>query len=190
MGRDKATLSLAGEPMAVRLGRLLSAITFPTLEVGPGHSGLPSVREEPPGQGPLVAVAAGARALGELGSTGPAIVVACDLVRLTPEALELLACWPTTGAVVPEVDGHRQPLCARWAAADLATAVERAAVGQRAIGHLPAASPCTVLTPGHGIPVDSRVFADADRPEDLRDLGLVLDQCPLAAAGPVVGGIQ
>ncbi|MHB1961839.1 MAG: molybdenum cofactor biosynthesis protein MoaE [Acidimicrobiales bacterium] len=180
MGRDKATLPMGGQSMAERLGRLLSAVGGPVLEVGPGHSGLPVVRDEPAGQGPLAAVAAGARALGELGWRGPAVVLACDLRRLTAEALALLAGWPGEGAVVPEVDGRRQPLCARWSPADLSAAVVAADAGRRAVGDLPAVPPGTALTPELWAPADRWVFADADRPDDLWP-----DDDPAATGGPV-----
>ena len=57
MGVDKATLVLDGETLAVRAGRRLAAACAPTLEVGDGLSGLPSLREWPPGSGPLAALA-------------------------------------------------------------------------------------------------------------------------------------
>lgn len=181
MGRDKAALRLAGEPMAVRLGRLLSGAAGPVLEVGPGRSGLASVREDPPGQGPLAAVAAGARALWAMGWHGPAVVLACDLPLLTSDALALLADWPGTAAVLPAPGGRRQPLCARWAHADLAAAAEGAALGRRAIGDLPAVPPGIVLGPGDWSGVGPEPFVDADGPEDLRALGFDLAEPPAAA---------
>ena len=71
MGHDKATcLSWQARTLARRTARLLAATTTPTFEIGPGHSGLPRVTEDPPGAGPLAAVAAGQRRL--RGRSGPA----------------------------------------------------------------------------------------------------------------------
>jgi molybdopterin-guanine dinucleotide biosynthesis protein A len=77
MGRDKATIEVRGEQLAVRAaGVLREALAGPFLEVGPGVSGLPAVQEEPAGEGPLAAVAAAAAVLG---CAHPAIVLAVDM---------------------------------------------------------------------------------------------------------------
>ncbi len=173
MGADKALLVIEGQVSAVRLGRLLAAAASPALEVGPGASGLPAIREHPRGQGPLVAIAAGATHLQRLGASGPALVLACDLPLVTGALLEHLAHWPGDGAVVPVVDGHRQPLCARWSASDLAAAIDLAAKGQRSLRGLPAHGEHTDLGPEDWGPLaDARTFADVDSPEDLARLGV------------------
>src|ERR1700736_1061525 len=59
MGRDKATLPVNGTPLAERTATLLAQVADPVVEVGPGWTGLVAVREEPAGQGPLAAMAAG-----------------------------------------------------------------------------------------------------------------------------------
>ncbi|HET6809541.1 MAG TPA: NTP transferase domain-containing protein, partial [Acidimicrobiales bacterium] len=120
MGFDKATMVVEGRVSAVRLAAALTAVARPVLEVGPGRSGLASVSEDPPGSGPLVAIAAGWRALTERGHGGPVLVLACDLPLVDEEVLRLLAGWPGPASVVPVVAGRDQPLCARWSAADLA----------------------------------------------------------------------
>ncbi len=116
----------AGESLAHRTARLLSEVAAPVLEVGPGRSGLPAVLEDPPGAGPLVALAAGARRLRAEGWTGPTVVLATDLPLLTREFLGWLAAYPTTRSVIPVVDGQPQTLCARYAPSDLDAAVELA----------------------------------------------------------------
>src|SRR5579872_5975186 len=78
MGRDKASITVGGDTLAGRTGRLLRRVADPCVEVGPGVSGLPAVREDPPGAGPLVAVSAGWDALGD-GAFSGALVVAADL---------------------------------------------------------------------------------------------------------------
>ena len=121
LGQDKGALMLdgAGESLAHRTARLLSEVAAPVLEVGPGRSGLPAVLEDPPGAGPLVALAAGARRLRAEGWTGPTVVLATDLPLLTREFLGWLAAYPTTRSVIPVVDGQPQTLCARYAPSDL-----------------------------------------------------------------------
>jgi molybdopterin-guanine dinucleotide biosynthesis protein A len=174
LGQDKGTLVLDGaqESLARRTARLLAEVAQPVLEVGPGHSGLPAVLEDPPGAGPLVALAAGARELRAQGWTGPTVVLATDLPRLTRKFLAWLAAYPTTGSVIPVVDGHPQTLCARYAAPDLDVAVELAARGRRALRellpHLDAlfADPA-LWEKAAGAP---DVMADIDTPLDLARL--------------------
>lgn len=201
MGTDKATLRVGGVPMAVRLAGLLrQALGGPLLEVGPGCSGLPAVPDDVPGAGPLAAVATAARWLAEGGWHGPALVLACDLPLLSRAAVDLLARWPGEGAVLPVVGGHRQPLCARWSADDLAAAVRLAAEGQRSLRGLPGASPgagasmdaepgaagatgatgaagaCTLLTEDDLPPtVAAAELTDADSPADLAVIGLEVE---------------
>src|SRR5262249_10523795 len=124
------------ESLAHRTGRLLAEVAQPALEVGPGLSGLPALIEEPPGRGPLAALAAGACRLRTLGWTGPAVVVATDLPLLTPGFLVWLAGHPSARSVVPVAGGVPQTLCARYAPDDLERAVHLAGAGRRALRDL------------------------------------------------------
>ncbi|MGH9087799.1 MAG: molybdenum cofactor guanylyltransferase [Acidimicrobiales bacterium] len=174
MGADKSLLEVDGVPMGARLGAMLAgAVTGPLLEVGPGHSGLPAVADDAPGAGPLAALATAARAL--TGWAGPTVVLACDLPRCSAAVVDLLARWPGDGAVLPVIGGRRQPLCARWAAADLAAAVRLAAAGKRSLRGLPGAGECARLTeddlPTSVPPGD---LADADTPEELAAAGVAV----------------
>jgi molybdopterin-guanine dinucleotide biosynthesis protein A len=139
------------------------------VEVGPGFSGLPSVREDPPGRGPLPAIWAGAAALGG----GAALVVACDLPLVTAEVLAVLARWPGKCSVVPVVGDQPQVLCARWAAADLAAVPSLVAAGERGVRALLGRPGVELVTeaawPGR---LDPRALADVDSPADLDALGL------------------
>jgi molybdopterin-guanine dinucleotide biosynthesis protein A len=138
LGQDKGALVLAGttESLAGRTARLLASVAGPALEVGPGHSGLPARPEDPPGTGPLVAMAAGTRRLRALGWTGAAVVLATDLPNLTPEFLVWLTSRPSPRSVIPMLDGVPQTLCARYAPEDLDLAVELVASGKRAMRDL------------------------------------------------------
>lgn len=173
MGTDKATLEVEGVTLASRLGELLSAVTSPTIEVGPGRSGLPSIEEPNPGGGPLVAICVGAAALRQRGFINPVVVLACDLPLLTLPVLRVLAEWPGTGAVLPVIEGRSQPLCARWSETDLFEAARLAKSGQRSLRSLPGIDQCVRLSEKYWQPVaDSTVFADVDSPGDLLRLGL------------------
>jgi molybdenum cofactor guanylyltransferase len=173
MGTDKASMVIDGHPSASRIGVLLSRVAAPVLEVGPGRSGLPAVREDGGGEGPLVALCAGRMALRAAGHAGPTVVVACDLPLVTEEVLEFLARYPGGASVVPVVGGRPQPLCARWSAADLDAASALVAAGERTCTALIAQSKAVVLDDdGWTAVAEARVFADVDVPEDLDRLGL------------------
>ena len=112
MGRDKALLEVDGQRLVDRAAALLAAVADPVVEVGPGWSGLPAVREDPPGSGPLAAVSAGAAALRRMGHDGAVIVLAVDMPRVSAELLRLLATRDGPATAVPRAGGHPQPLCA------------------------------------------------------------------------------
>ena len=161
LGQDKATLLLDGERLCDRAARLLSAVADPVIEVGPQRTALDAVREDPPGQGPLTAMAAGAAALP---AGTPAIVLAVDMPRVTVDLLRALAEHPADGCVVPVAGGHRQTLCARYSVDALMAAPQLVAQGARAMAALLDVVPVTEL------PFDADLFADIDTPDDLRAL--------------------
>ena len=173
MGRPKAALPSRhhGEcrSLAQRTAAILVGVTGPVLEVGPGYSGLPHVSEDPPGGGPLMAVAAGARELLSIGSTGPAVVLATDMPLLEAGLVEWLAAHPAPRSVIPVVGGVAQPLCARYDRNALDAAVAITERGGRAMKDLLSAVDHTLAGPeewaGHGI--DASWFTDADTPGDL-----------------------
>lgn len=177
MGRDKAGLVVDGEALGQRTAALLLQVAHPVLEVGRGHTTLPATLEDPPGSGPLAALAAGARALRGLHHRGATLVVATDLPRLTVEFLQLLAEHADTDpevSVVPRDVGLRpQPLCARYSPAALAAAERLVAAGQRAMTSLLACIPVVWLDPastagaGGNAVRDTTPLLDVDTPDDL-----------------------
>jgi molybdopterin-guanine dinucleotide biosynthesis protein A len=174
LGQDKGALVLGGgtESLARRTGRLLAEVAQPVLEVGPGLSGLPALVEDPPGRGPLVALAAGACRLQALGWTGAAVVVATDLPLLTRGFLAWLAGHPSSRSVVPVLAGVPQTLCARYAPGDLQRAVELAAAGRRALHDLLDGSDAVLAGPEVWGPAagDPDALFDVDTPADLARL--------------------
>jgi molybdopterin-guanine dinucleotide biosynthesis protein A len=180
MGQAKATLMVASagpEPsgararqsLAGRTADLLLGVAAPVVEVGPGYSALPAVREDPPGTGPLVAVAAGHQALRALGWTGPALVVATDLPRLTAGLLAWLAEHPAPRTVVPAAGDIPQPLCARYSSADLDLASVLAAEGRRSMQDLLTRIDALVVATEGWQPAagDPDALVDVDTPSDL-----------------------
>jgi molybdenum cofactor guanylyltransferase len=181
MGVDKTMLHFDGEPCVARIERALRAVASPCLEVGPGRTSFPSLVEANPGNGPLMAIAAGCKALLALGHDGPALVVAGDLPLLTEHLLNWLATQPGDGSVVPIVDGWRQPLLARWSQRDLRTAVQAVERGQRSLCGLPGSTGTMLANEAMWSTVaTAEVFSDIDTPEDLRRLELVIDQATAA----------
>jgi molybdenum cofactor guanylyltransferase len=177
MHTDKSSIVWRGETLAARAGRVLSEVCTPVLEVGSGVSGLPSVREDPPGSGPLAALVAGARAIRSMGrstggSRGPILLLACDLPFVEAPVLRLVAGQPGSGSVVPRVAGRLQFACARYGP----DAIERAELaldaGERSLRAVVGGN-CTEVTEAEWALVGpANSFADVDTPEDLRRLGL------------------
>ncbi len=173
MGFDKASMLIGGIPCAARVATAMQAVVADVVEVGPGVSGLPAVREEPLGGGPLVAVRAGARALDEVKGWSSVLVLACDLPLVTEGLLRTLVQWPGSHSVVPVIEGKPQPLCARWSAEDLAAAADLVEAGMRSMRSLIDRSGVELVEEEHWPDeVDQRAFSDVDTPTDLQGLGL------------------
>jgi molybdopterin-guanine dinucleotide biosynthesis protein A len=167
MGDPKATLELDGERLAERAAAWLANACAPVFEVGPGYTTLPAAREDPPGGGPLAALVAGANALG---TSGPVVLLACDL--LFAEQLVLrVATWPGTGTVVPvDPDGIPQLVCARYSASALERARRLVDAGERSLRALVDgldASDLTRLTD-----VDPHDLVDVDTPGEAARWGV------------------
>lgn len=173
MGIDKATLPFRGEPLAARTARLLEACAAPVLEVGPGYTSLPVVSESPPGSGPLAAIAAAAGWMAQSGFGGPALVVATDLPLLDLQLLGWLARHPSPRSIVPVDGGRPQPLCARYAAADLAESRLLVQSGSDSMRDLMAAIDPLFIDSNEWQAVAGQPTAllDVDTPEDLRLAG-------------------
>jgi len=175
MGTDKAVIEVGGRRLVDRAAEALAAVVHPVVEVGPGWSGLPAAREDPPGSGPLAALSAGAAALRATGHDGSVLLLAVDMPNVGVELLELLARRVGTATAVPRAGGHPQPMCARYGPDVLAAVDERLAAGGRSLRDLletlAASGAVSWVEPEEWEPVAGPdAFSDVDTPEDLRRL--------------------
>lgn len=132
-GPTKPLRPVGGRPMR---DRVLDAVAdaYPRVVVGPVDPGLPSdvrvTREQPPGGGPVAAVAAGLARLDP--GTSTVALLAADLPLLTGADLhplrDRLAAHPAVdGVCYLDRDGRRQTLCGVWRVASLRAALDRIA---------------------------------------------------------------
>jgi molybdopterin-guanine dinucleotide biosynthesis protein A len=188
LGVPKASLERDGERLADRGARVLRAVCTPVLEVGPSWTSLPAVLEQPPGAGPLAAVAAGGARIRREGHVGAVVVLAVDL----PFVDERLVTWLAdgVGTLVPVVDGQPQPLCARYAPEALGEATRLVAAGERSMRALLAATRAVAYADESvwGAVAEARTFADIDTATDASDAGLVLPTAPSHPSYPTEPG--
>jgi molybdopterin-guanine dinucleotide biosynthesis protein A len=175
LGADKASLLLDGETLAARAEGLLRSVCGRAVEVGRGASGLRAVLEQPPGSGPLAALAAGGEELRAQGHRGPVLLVAVDLPRLDRAILELLRDWPGEPTAVPSWDGRLQHACARYAPEAIDAARSLLAGGVRSLRALLDVIEHDVIGDDVWRRVASAdVFADVDTRQDAARLGIEL----------------
>ncbi len=173
LGTDKATLVLDGVTLAERGATTLRAAGLVAVEVGPGHTDLPAVCEDPPGSGPLAALVAGFAALtGVLGAPPDAVVLlACDLPHAQPVVAALVAAPADAAVVVPlDADGRAQYACARYDADVVARAATLVASGERSLRALVAKVPASQRAELTALPAEA--LADIDTAEDARRVGI------------------
>lgn len=173
LGVDKALIQIDGERLVDRVARALADVLAPVIEVGPGYTSFPTVREDPVGEGPLAALAAGAAALEAHGATVRTVVLAVDLPLVDSHVVAWLAAHPASESVVPIVDDMPQTLCARYSVDALATARELAGGGERSMRALLAAVPVHEARENEWRGVaTTHTFHDVDTRDDLDALGL------------------
>jgi molybdopterin-guanine dinucleotide biosynthesis protein A len=170
MGRDKALLPYGGSPLAVRVAHVLSlAGADPVVAIGGDLDGLRSVgltalADPRQGAGPLAGVAT---ALEQVGAADIVVVLACDLPRASPIAVQAvvaaLVADPGARAAVPVAGGRLQPLHAAWRRAALPVVEAALARGDRAV-RLVLESLDAITVPD----LDPSWFANANEPADLR----------------------
>jgi len=116
MGRDKAHIEVAGEPLAVRTARLLDAVCDDVLLVGGiAPAAAPGRPVSDPDDGAPPSAMRGLLAALEAARSEEVLVVATDLPHLHVELLLGLVAWPRHEAVVPrDLTGRLHPLCALY----------------------------------------------------------------------------
>jgi molybdopterin-guanine dinucleotide biosynthesis protein A len=175
LGVDKARVTVGGETLAHRAARILAAVCDAVVEIGPGVTGRPHVVEDPPGGGPLAALAAGGSALRALDCDGHALVLAVDLPRVETALLQFLRDWPGSPTAVPEAGGRLQPVCARYGADALLAASSLVDGGVRALHALfDVVEHDVVPEVAWRAVAPADAFADVDTPEDAAGLGIDL----------------
>ncbi|MTD56793.1 molybdenum cofactor guanylyltransferase [Amycolatopsis pithecellobii] len=119
-GVDKPMLEFGGKPL---LRHAIDALAGadPIVVAGPrrpGVDGVRWVREDPPGSGPVAALAAG---LAVVPDHGPVAVLAGDLVAIRRSTVDRLraALGNAGGAVLVDAGGRRQWLIGVWRTAEL-----------------------------------------------------------------------
>jgi len=111
MGRDKATLPVAGGTLVEWIARRLGPAFAETIVCGAHVSGARVVADRHPGAGPLAGMEAGLLAM----RTERAFVLACDMPRASAALASLLLDrLGRHDAAVPRVGGVDQPACAAY----------------------------------------------------------------------------
>jgi molybdopterin-guanine dinucleotide biosynthesis protein A len=179
-GVDKAVLLVDGERLVDRAMRVLGMVGKPVLEVGPGFTGPTAVREEPPGGGPLVAMAAGGAAMRAGNPSSRAVIVlAVDLPRIDRSTLAWLVGHPANDCVVPVVDGQPQSLCARYTIDALTVAGELVDRGERSVRALLDSIAVHYADESEwGAVIDAQTFIDVDTRDDAAALGIEMPKSP------------
>jgi molybdopterin-guanine dinucleotide biosynthesis protein A len=173
LGFTKAELRRDGERFVDRGARVLGAVCDDVIEVGTGFGALPTVHEDPPGAGPLAALAAGAAALRDRGHVDSVLVLAVDLPFVEPALLAWLGSHPAPGSVVPRVEGIAQSVCARYSPDALSTARALVGAGERSMRALLDTVDVTYVDEAEwSVVCAARAFADIDTPEDLARFGV------------------
>ena len=169
MGRDKAALPAGDGTLIEHLARRLAPVVDETIVAGgSGWGNLPGVRtvdDRYAGLGPLAGIHAGLRAA----LYRYVWVVGCDLPDADPGMAALLTGLASDyDAVVPQIDGEPQGVCALYDRA-LATRIEGLlAAGERRVKMLLAASNVRYVTPDELRAVDPelRSFRNINTPAD------------------------
>ena len=169
MGRDKARVEVAGVAAATRLARLLAGICEEVLLVGGNPPADAPGRRVADSEGPACALRGLVAALGAA-NTERVLVVATDLVLVTPDLLLALTAWPEADAVAPRTADGVHPLCALYRRATaLAAASARLEKGELKLQGLLDYLDSSYLEPDdvRAIDPDGTALSNVNTPEDL-----------------------
>ena len=169
MGADKAQLELDGEPVATRLARRLAALCEDVLLVGGAPPASAPGRRVPDPAGPRSALRGLVGAL-EAARAERVLVLAPDLIGVTPELLLALVAAPEADVVAPRTAAGPEPLCALYRREPvLAEARRRLGAGELALHALLGAASVFWLEGEDLRALDrsGRALANVNTPEDL-----------------------
>jgi molybdopterin-guanine dinucleotide biosynthesis protein A len=129
MGKDKASLTIDGEPLGLRIAKLLATRAERVTVLGRTPiAGFEFLCDDSEFAGPLVALSRFRP------SCEFVFVASCDLVRFEPELIdELLDRLGDRQAAIPVLGGRDQPLCALYAASALDLLASLVASGETRI---------------------------------------------------------
>ncbi|HZN02158.1 MAG TPA: molybdenum cofactor guanylyltransferase [Candidatus Polarisedimenticolia bacterium] len=169
MGRDKASLPIAGRTLLLRAVETIRRAGGTPVVLGPPRPESESHGArflDDPGEGPLQALR-----VGMSGTPGPWFALACDLPLLKAEAIgALVAGLEDHDAVVPRALGRLQVLAAAYAPPALAAFERAIATGECAMQAAVAGMRVRVVDPDAlrewG---DETMFLNVNTPDDLRD---------------------
>ncbi len=164
MGRDKALIVVAGEPLCVRTARVLrEAGALDVVALGGdggaiGALGLGWHADLYPGDGPLGGIITALR----VPADDVVVVVATDLVALTPSIIRAIVAGLTPEADVALADsGRLEPLCGAWRRRAEPRLTAAFAAGERAV-HAAVADLVVV-----SVRVDPATLRNVNSPSDL-----------------------
>ncbi len=169
MGRDKARIEVAGLAATTRLARLLSGICAEVLLVGGDPPADAPGRAVPDPEGPPCALRGLVGAL-RAATADSVLVLAADLVLVTPDLLLALAAWPEADAVVPRTADGVHPLCALYRReVSLAAAAARLEAGQLKLQDLLDALATAYLSPDDvdAVDPDGTALTNVNTPAEL-----------------------
>jgi molybdopterin-guanine dinucleotide biosynthesis protein A len=174
MGRPKCWLPVGGEPMLLRVVRVVAAVAEPVVVVAAAGQEIPLlpdgvevVRDDAEGNGPLQGLAAGLTALA--GRADAAVVTGCDSPLLTAAVLgRLIELRGSAGACVPVVDDVPRPLPGVYAVGVAAEVRALLAAGQLRLGGLLDRVPTRLVRPAEFADVDPALDAlrNVNTPDD------------------------
>jgi len=172
MGRDKARLPVQGVTAAAHLASMLADLFEEVLLVGGDPPGGAPGRPVPDPEGPRCALRGLVGAL-EAASQERILVVATDLLSLSPPLLLALLAWPEADAVVPRTGAKAHPLCALYRREPVCSvARRRLAAGQLSlVGLLDEIRASYLEGPDlHAVDPDGSALFNANTPEELEQL--------------------
>jgi len=178
MGRSKALLTVGGEPMLVRVVRVVRSVVWPVVVAHRPGQALPpldadirTVPDQVTGIGPLAGLLAGLTALRD--TCEAVFVCACDQPLLKPAFVSrLISRLGDREAVVPEHDGFLHTLTAVYRVDVIDTLKKQIESGDYHVQVFARSCDATILTEADLRDVDPMLgsLRNINTPEELRDL--------------------